>query len=317
MKFSFLPSAHFGVRCRMQIYIQMKIENIFNLNDSETMKRISSLWERCSWGRWGGEEHPQGSATPALKNLPSFRTTFHQCQYGAVAYDEHQVERPIQKATSIHTTKAAMVRLLGRKCPGDHQHHWLEGRDGRHCAENYPEILAQQIAPALLLDEQVHVADDEAELTGALRRLASRHGAGATRLAYQLHRSLGHPRKEVLLEVLRSKNCSEKLIKAVEDLRCPFCQRFSKKKTAAPAHLDRAQQFNEKVQTDIVWLDLHGPPVELPAGSARKSQESSNFGYGRMVDETPGSWQQERCQMSRELHCRKPLSEVGSDASLL
>ena len=148
-----------------------------------------------------------------------------------------------------------MFEIMSKRCDGNgsHQHQRLEGRNRCHRAEN--------LVRALLLDEGLHeqvyaVSEDAAPLTGALRKLASNHGHEAARIAQRLHRNLGHPRKEVLLHALRSRNCSPKVLAAVQDLKCPFCEIHSVKKGNAPGHLDRPTEFNTQLQADVLWLDL-------------------------------------------------------------
>ena len=75
-------------------------------------------------------------------------------------------------------------------------------------AENYQSELAWNLARALLedegLSEQACAVQQDAEaqeLTGILRKLGTRHGSEAVRIAYRLHRNLGHPRKDTLVHI--------------------------------------------------------------------------------------------------------------------
>ena len=66
--------------------------------------------------------------------------------------------------------------------------------------------------------------DPEAEqLTDILWKLSTRYSSEAVRLAYRLHRNLGHPRREVLLKMLETRSCTSKKLDAVCDLECPYC----------------------------------------------------------------------------------------------
>ena len=96
------------------------------------------------------------------------------------------------------------------------------------------------------------VSEDAAPLTGALRKLASTHGHEAARIAQRLHPNLGHPRKEVLLNTLRSRNCCPQVLAAVQDLECPFCEVHAVKKGNAPGHLDRPTEFDAQLQADVL-----------------------------------------------------------------
>ena len=225
-------------------------------------------------------EHPRLSLaweTKQFRNLPGHKAIFDQCAYGATIPDDHGIEQPILKTTRINTTKWAMFEIMSKRCDGSHQHQRLEGRNRCHRAENYQDEMAAHLVRALLLDEGLHeqvyaVSEDAAPLTGALRKLATNHGHEAARIAQRLHRNLGHPRKEVLLHALRSRNCSPKVLAAVQDLECPFCEIHSVKKGNAPGHLDRPTEFNSQLQADVLWLDLD----EVGMGDRTWSQEEQN-----------------------------------------
>ena len=129
------------------------------------------------------------------------------------------------------------------------------------------------------LHEQVYAAGQEEQLTGILRKLGTKHGTEAVRVAYRLHRNLGHPRTEVLLNLLKDKPCNPKVVDAIKDLECPYCTSFAIKKTAAPAHLNRATEFNVNVQCDVMWLDLNS--LEDQKGDKKQKK----VGIMVMVDE--------------------------------
>ena len=221
-------------------------------------------------------EHPAHALswkTPAFANLPGYRIIFDQCEYGATPLNDNHEKMPIKKPTPLQTKKLAMVRRMSKRCSGDHVHQTLEGGNRCHKAEDYPIKMAQHIAHALVqpegLEEQTFAAGDgdEQELTGVLRKLATTHGSEATRLAYRLHHNLGHPRKDLLVSLLRQRGCGEKIIKAAEDLECPYCKNFAVRKGAAPAHLSRAENFNTHVQADVMWYDLVN---EDPDGATKR-----------------------------------------------
>ena len=104
------------------------------------------------------------------------------------------------------------------------------------------------------LTQQIYAVDD-AE-TGTLRQLATAHGSHAARVAHRLHRNLGHPRKEVLLKLLEGKQVSEKVREAIQSLHCPHCQNYGIKKGVSPASVERAENFNQVVQADVMWIEL-------------------------------------------------------------
>ena len=224
-------------------------------------------------------EHPHRSAaweTPAFAKLPGERTTFDQCEYGSTTtVDDDEV--PIMKTTSIQTTKRAMCRIMSKRCSGNHQHARLEGGSRCKKAENYQCELAWNLARALLedegLSEQAYAVQQDAEaqeLTGVLRKLGTKHGSEAVRIAYRLHRNLGHPRKDTLVRMLQAKNADPKVIAAAEALECPYCNKFSSRKQSAPAHAERPMDFNEQLQADTLWFDLSSVEPDAPSDKASK-----------------------------------------------
>ena len=127
------------------------------------------------------------------------------------------------------------------------------------------------------LSEQAYAVqqDQEAqELTGILRKLGTQHSHEAIRLAYKLHRNLGHPRKETLVKMLQAKKCSPKVIAAVEAMECPYCN-IAVKKQSAPAHAERPVEFNEQVQVDTLWLDLSSIDGSVTATSTTKGPKTA------------------------------------------
>ena len=200
---------------------------------------------------------------PKPSTLPGYSALFDQCEYGATTINDDGFQEPIRKSTRIQTTKLTMFRLMNRRCQGDHTHCPLEGSmpgGGQRCreAENYGVVLAKHLAMAIMHDEdltqQIYAVDD-AE-TGTLRQLATAHGSHAARVAHRLHRNLGHPRKEVLLKLLEGKQVSEKVKEAIESLNCPHCQNYGIKKGVSPASVERAENFNQVVQADVMWIEL-------------------------------------------------------------
>ena len=236
-------------------------------------------------------EHPHLSLaweTPQLRHLPGHQAIFDQCAYGAVAEADDGSLLPIKKTTKLQTTKWAMFNLMSKRCDGQHAHQRLEGRNRCKKAENYQTELATALARGLLLHEglneqvyTVHNEDDKA-LTGVLRKLGKVHGSEAVRIAYRLHRNLGHPRKDVLLKMLKERGCNEAIQAAVQDLHCPYCEIHSVKKGNAPGHLDRPTEFNSQVQADVLWLEMDEIGMLLEAG--QRKQRTKRIAVLIMVD---------------------------------
>ena len=236
-------------------------------------------------------EHPHLSLaweTPQLRDLPGHQAIFDQCAYGAVAEADDGSLLPIKKTTKLQTTKWAMFNLMSKRCDGQHVHQRLEGRNRCKKAENYQTELATALVRGLLLHEglneqvyTVHNEDDKA-LTGVLRKLGKVHGSEAVRIAYRLHRNLGHPRKDVLLKMLKERGCNEAIQAAVQDLHCPYCEIHSVKKGNAPGHLDRPTEFNAQVQADVLWLEMDEIGMLLEAG--QRKQRTKRIAVLIMVD---------------------------------
>ena len=244
-------------------------------------------------------EHPERSkawSTKAFRDLPGYHMVFDQCMYGTMTIDNDGLPALVRKATGLRTTKRAMAVRMQKRCDKSHAHQPLEGNipgtgiSRCRAAENYGVELARHFAAGIMADEglveQVYMGEEETdEQTGVLKKLAATHGEQAVRVAHRLHRNLGHPRTEVLLKILEEKNASEKVKKAVRDLKCTHCQNFAPKKTTSPSNLDRARDFNGAVQSDVLWLEIGSKKKRLAILSM--VDEATRFMAARIVaDET-------------------------------
>jgi len=215
--------------------------------------------------------------------LPDERTTFHQCSYGTSLQIDNE-DWLVKKPTSIQTTKRAMCKIMSRLCTGDHQHARLEGGNRCKKTENYQAELSWHIARALMHDEELSEQayavqqDHEAqELTGILRKLGTQHSHEAIRLAYKLHRNLGHPRKETLVKMLQAKKCSPKVIAAVEAMKCPYCNKFAVKKQSAPAHAERPTEFNNYRLTPCGLTSAPSMALQMPHQPLPKAERLQSW----------------------------------------
>eukprot|EP00438_Fugacium_kawagutii_P019118 Skav204381 [mRNA] locus=scaffold4897:193896:199406:+ [translate_table: standard] len=274
----------------------MELENMREVDHGTHLTFVKKIyWKQVRRGKHAHIEHPERSKawkTKAWANLPGYKTTFDQCEYGATTINDNNEVEPIKKSTSIQTTKAAMARRMSKRCQGGHTHCKLEGSmpgGGNRCreAENYGQIMARHLAKAMLDDEEITdqiYAVDDAE-TGVLRQLATVHGSHAARVAHRLHRNLGHPRKEVLLKLLEGKQVSDQVKKAIEDLKCPHCQSYGIKKGTSPASIDRATTFNEVVQADVLWIDL---PNKKRVAILSMVDECTRYMAARVINDEKG-----------------------------
>eukprot|EP00435_Cladocopium_sp_Y103_P071760 s20_g38.t1 len=223
-----------------------------------------AYWKQARAGRHAHIEHPEPSRawkTRAFSALPGYAALFDQCEYGATTINNDGFEEPIKKSTRTQTTKMATFKLMNRRCQGDHSHCPLEASmpgGGHRCceAENYGVVLAKYLAKALMdiedLTEQIYAADD-AE-TGTVR-----------------------------------KQGSEKVKEAIESLNCPHCQNYGIKKGVPPASVDRAENFNQVVQADAMWLELGKKRVAILSMVGECTQCTRYMAARIVSDEKPPS----------------------------
>ena len=155
---------------------------------------------------------------------------------------------------------------------------------GTKKTENYQAKLSWHIARALMHDEELSEQayavqqDHEAqELTGILRKLGTQHSHEAIRLAYKLHRNLGHPRKEALVKMLQAKKCSPKVIAAVEAMKCPYCNKFAVKKQSALAHAERPTEFNNYRLTPCGVTSAPSMALQMPHQPLPKAERLQSW----------------------------------------
>ena len=205
--------------------------------------------------------------TKALSSLPGYFATFDQCQYGAQCLDDHGAWLPVKKATGIQTTKRAVYNLLNLKCPGDHSHCPLEGSvagPGRRTRfmEDFQPGLASTLAAALatveepLTWEHGFALEEEKKELGELVKLHATHRQDALRTVQRLHRNLGHPSQQALVELLMSRGASDEVISAAKDYLCAACSKYKKPNAAAPSSFKQSKEFNEILQADVFFIKL-------------------------------------------------------------
>ena len=201
--------------------------------------------------------------TRALRDLPGFHAVFDQCQYGAQCLDADGVK----KATAIQTTKHYLYKELDKRCPGDHEHCKLEGSApglGRRTQfmEDYQPGLSSVIAACLVFDEVPMVADfvgavnEDLESMSGIIKLLTNNKPEAVRTVQRLHRNLGHPEPQQLVDLLSSRGASDVVLEAARQYHCVACQRYKKPNAVAPAQLPKAENFNQVMQSDVLWVKL-------------------------------------------------------------
>ena len=219
-------------------------------------------------GRHATIEQPKNALswnTRALRDLPGRRADFSQCRYGAQCLDTDGAWKPVQKHTSLLTTKRSVQDAMSLQCQHDHEHCPLEGAapglgSRTRYLEEYQPALAATLAAALAVDEPPafwetgHAAEDERETTSSLVKLRSETKQDAIRTVQRLRRNLGHPSPQALGELLEVRGASETILQAAKSYRCLACAKYKKPAQAAPASMPTTSQFNEVLQADVMWL---------------------------------------------------------------
>ncbi len=200
-------------------------------------------------------EHPWASRawkTKAFRNLKGMTTYVDQCALGLKMENDAGEIHPVKKPTCIFTTKYYLnEKMRPYQCSGDHQHTPLEGgirgRGARSkIAENYPEKMANIIAECLAHQpsEEEILAAEEAEL--------ERKQVGSRPVDYvaRLHKNLGHPSPDVLIQMLKEVQATEDVILAAKHYLCKGCYQRRKPGQAPPAAGISSTTFNHRLQVD-------------------------------------------------------------------
>ena len=219
-------------------------------------------------GRHTHLEQPEGALswqTGALSSLPGHWACFDQCRYGVMCLDEDGIWKPVKKATAILTTKMAVQAALHLRCCHDHEHCRLEGSAAGYGSrtkyvEDYQPSLAATIAAALMVNEppqqweMAMAVPDHQEFSGRLAALHTTVGAEAVRTVQRLHRNLGHPSTEALVDLLTARGASAEVLTAAQSYQCAACLRYKKPNQVAPASAKLVKEFNEVIQSDVFWI---------------------------------------------------------------
>ena len=207
--------------------------------------------------------------TKALKHLPGYDASFDQCMYGAVCMNEQGLWLPVRKSTTIRTTKKTVYEVLSLRCDGSHQHCSLEGSAvgfGRRTRymEDFQPCFAASLATALTTIEEPHhwevgfavAIEDERKEMGELVKLKSEFHQEAVRTVQKLHRNLGHPSIQSLVELLESRGASQTVIDVAKQYLCAACSKYKKPNQAAPSTFKQSKQFNAVLQADVFWVKI-------------------------------------------------------------
>ena len=96
--------------------------------------------------------------------------------------------------------------------------------------------------------------DEQRAVSRNLVQLMTDTKQEAVRTVQRLHRNLGHPSTESLVEILESRGASSAVLEAARGYRCVACLRYCKPNKPAPANLKQPTEFGEAVQADVMWI---------------------------------------------------------------
>eukprot|EP00913_Durusdinium_trenchii_P016066 g15100.t1 len=240
-------------------------------------------------GRHSHIEQPTSALsweTTALQALPGYKARHHQCQYGAVCMDTDRQCKAAKKDTTILTSKRIVAETMNKLCTGDHEHCRLEGYMkgfGTHRTafmEDYQPAFCSTLATALASSERPQLWENAfavREHTQYLGKIVALHATGkqnALRVVQKLHRNLGHPSAQALVDLLHSRGASTDVLSVAENYLCSSCLRYKKPNQPAPATVQKADHFNQSIQADVFWIRAEKKkwPVLAILDSATKYQ---------------------------------------------
>ena len=81
----------------------------------------------------------------------------------------------------------------------------------------------------------------------------------------RLHRNLGHPKPEALVELLQSRGASDQVIEAARHFQCTACLRYKRPNQVAPSALrHQAREVGERLQADVLWIKCNASEKKFP-----------------------------------------------------
>ena len=125
------------------------------------------------------------------------------------------------------------------------------------------------IAAAMMTDEMPSVMDfagavnEDRQHAGQLIKLLATNRQDAVRTVQRLHRNLGHPDKDALVELLASRGASDVIIDVAKNYNCASCSRYRKPNAASPSTVPTATKFNDVVQADVMWIKVNDQKIPI------------------------------------------------------
>ncbi len=114
-----------------------------------------------------------------------------------------------------------------------------------------------------MIDFAGAVSEDR-EYTSGIIKLLTTNKPEAARVVQRLHRNLGHPEPQRLVDLLQSRGASLEVIEAASNYHCVACQRYRRPSSVPPAQLpDQPQVFNGNIQADVLWIKLQEKKIPI------------------------------------------------------
>ena len=239
-------------------------------------------------------EHPLGSSIwkdPAVKELKR-KYGLHKVDLCAFGLRSPKSGKHMRKSTGIICSKPEFVEQV-RKCPGDHEHETVSGKQNCDSASQYPVQFVRAMWKCLVpppKEPAASMIDWEALqcecLAGGRIPLARSSDDAAEgqvpappegqepelpdpqqdpetlkidQALRKLHNNLGHPSSKDLMRILKHSNASQQALERVQYLQCQVCSNQQRPAAPLPANTSRTCQFNEKLGLDVKYLPGWNP----------------------------------------------------------
>ena len=118
-----------------------------------------------------------------------------------------------------------------------------------------PERAADEPAVAPAAPSEPDVVNPHRN-TGVLEQLLTERPAEARRIVARLHKNLGHPSRDQMVEQLRARGSSNALLQAAHDYVCPTCAQLAPPNQVPKSSLRSATKLNQRLMADTFWVTL-------------------------------------------------------------
>ena len=259
-----------NLACRSELQKAELVANRKLHHDRHLMFGRKVYLSQVNGGRHCTVEQPKLALswkTKAFRDLPGYRAEFDQCMYGCVCLSDDGRWLPSKKPTALQTTKRAVKEAFSMLCDGGHEHCSLEGSASGYGSrtkylEDYQPCLAAVLAAALMVPEIPQCWDfvgavaEQRKMTGDLVRLYTEQHAEAVRTVQRLHRNLGHPTPQALVDLLTARGASDAVLAVAKQYVCLSCSKYCKPNQVAPSSVHIVSEFNAEVQSDAFYIKI-------------------------------------------------------------